>query len=251
MKRRNQAIEVPSFQVLDSCILAAARLNRVPTWAEVSSDYARIAPYVRPASTGKIEKVHRTGRKLTVEYLINWKVPYRSRVGEPTKLDRDRPLSVILADVPRAEMGVTYTPIFPSYTSLLRRIIEGKVTLDMLQRGLFCFACTRDHVSDLLNVYKVFTDPEKEVSKNERTWLDVPPQVQALVQAVIIGASMIAEEEGRIMWRGLKERADYNLVNQLLSANGFKVLKTGYESYSYPGLTDFVNASGQYLRVIW
>jgi len=252
--KRNQVTEVPSFQVLESSVLAAARLNRVPTWEEISSDYKLVAPYVRHTSSGKIEsKVRKTGQqRLTIRDLINWKVPYRGRIGEPTGLDRDRPLSVVLADVPRAEMGVNYTPVFPSYSSLLRHIVEGRVSLDMLRRGLFCFGCTEVHVTDLLKVYKVPTDPDRDSSRNERTWLDAPPQVQALVQAVIIGASMVAEEEGRLLWRKLEERTDYNFVNQLLSANGFKVLKTPrYESYSYPALRDFVNASGQYLRVIW
>lgn len=251
MKRTNAT--VPAFQVLESAVVSAVRLDSV-TWADVVKDYEVIAPYIRKTSQNKTaakSTVVRRKHSMTLRDQLSFRVPYRSRVGEPLELARDRRLSVILAKVPGAEESEVFIPLFPSYTSLLGRILDGRVTLDMLRRGLFCFGCTEGHVKDLIGTYKLPLNGARSGSTNERTNLRVPPQIQALVQSVIIGATVIAEEEGRILWRGLHEWMEYEKVNDLLQENGFVPLKSRYESYSYNGLREFVDQSGQYLRVIW
>jgi hypothetical protein len=130
--------------------------------------------------------------------------------------------------------------LFVSFTALLISLNEGKTSEQDLAEGLFFFGCSRAHA---------FTP-----FANEETVPCVLRKNPGIHQK-IVAALQAAEQEGRVAWR--KERHEsYQLLNNLLKANGFQSLEEDERpfvgnQYSYPGVSYRMKKSGIQLDVVY
>jgi hypothetical protein len=99
--------------------------------------------------------------------------------------------------------------LFISFSLLMSRLAEKKVTWADLSRGLFYFGCTREHV---INPGANGEYVEMVVEENS----DVLSRLQKAV--------LKAEKEGRVAWRKRDEHNSYEQLDGLLVSNGFKPL---------------------------
>jgi len=122
--------------------------------------------------------------------------------------------------------------LFPSFTGLMYAIVNGQVNHIDLTNGLFVFGCTRGHAI----IPGAAGEPvEDVVTKNQ------------LVHEMVVNAVILAEAEGRIRWRTLELHTNFDMVNDLLEANGEPPLVSHMEAYgraddfpdyNYPSLTE-------------
>lgn len=140
--------------------------------------------------------------------------------------------------------------LFVSFTGLMYGIVAGEVSQTDLETGLFHFGCTREHA---INPGAAGEHVETVVRKH--------PDVHAMV----VGAILLAEGEGRIAWRTREDGSGrYELLLPLLAANGYAI--GGAESligdwrssrqyqmghYSYPAVRDLVEDLALDIEVVF
>ena len=129
------------------------------------------------------------------------------------------------------------TKLFISFTGTLQALSGGIVSVDDLNEGLFVFGCTRNHA---LNPGAAGEHVESVVREH-------PELHRALCDALLL-----AEAAGRVRWRTLEQgNASFELVDELLVANGYKKLNRTSEmdpwTYSYPAVERF----SMELPVVW
>lgn len=122
--------------------------------------------------------------------------------------------------------------LFPSFTGLMYALADHRVNHIDLSNGLFVFGCTRGHA---INPGAFDEAVEEVVTRNP------------LLHAMVVRAITLAEEEGRIRWRTLDMHTSFDMVNDLLEANGEPPLVSHLEAYgreddfpdySYPSLME-------------
>ena len=167
-----------------------------------------------------------------------------------------------LSDIPEitdwsgAVVGKFYRPkrkLFVSFTALLRHLKDGSVVQNDLNHGLFYFGCTRSYVFD-------------DIQPKEVEWFfrdDMEAGAAALAQ--VRGAIVLAEAEGRCIWREAHEMNSYEALNDLLVKNGYSYNRHGgpaivFENdnrtenpsyaYCYPGVRDRIAEAAIPLEVV-
>ncbi len=138
--------------------------------------------------------------------------------------------------------------LFVSFTALLFRLADKKVTDADLATGLFHFGCCLEHV---LNP-GAFGDENNEVLWAFRN----DPEGGKAAHAQIVAAVRKAQEEGRIVWRDPTNPrvSQYDLIAELLERNGLGPLgPSDYasgSSYSYASLAHRVRSGNLPLEVV-
>ena len=134
--------------------------------------------------------------------------------------------------------------LFVSFSSLLREILEGRVTDADLKTGLFMFGCTRGHAFE----------PGAQGETDERQW-NQGRNATAFPQ--LIAALELAETEGRAGWvrRDAATRRDhFDVLNEMLVKAGLPLLErvAGDPSeYNYPALRVRIAEAGLQLELIY
>lgn len=136
------------------------------------------------------------------------------------------------------------TKLFISFAGTLAALASGRVTVEDLNGGLFVFGCTREHA----------LDPGGNGEYIEQIVLDDIGRWAQLADAV-----KRAEQEGRVRWRRREQgNASFELVDELLVANGYKKLMTHEQAYgddSFVIGTDYCYSSVEKrsteIEVIW
>lgn len=134
--------------------------------------------------------------------------------------------------------------LFVSFSSLLREILEGKVTEADLNAGFFMFGCTRGHAYD----------PGGQGETDERKWNQGR---NASAYPALIAALERAEAEGRAGWVRVEPRTSrdhFEVLSEMLVKHGLPVLarvEGDSSHYSYPDLRDRIVAAGLPLEVIF
>lgn len=119
--------------------------------------------------------------------------------------------------------------LFVSFSSLMSRLASKKVKWVDVDRGLFYFGCTREHVME----------PGAGGEYMETVITENPDILKRLQKAV-----RKAENEGRVSWRKRQEYNNYAQLNELLVGNGFKPLADADDNeqcgdsshYNYPAV---------------
>lgn len=134
--------------------------------------------------------------------------------------------------------------LFLSFSALLGQIVDGNVTQDDLDKGLFMFGCTRTHA----------IDPGAHNETDERTW---NKGRNAEAYPSLLAALLAAEADGRAAWcrPDMQTRRPPVLVlNELLEKQGMQLIKVsesdGYH-LSYPDLKDRIIHAGIALDAIY
>ena len=108
--------------------------------------------------------------------------------------------------------------LYPSFTGLMMALVSGRVNASDLDNGLFVFGCTRAHAFE-------------PGARGE--WIETVVVANPDTHAQILSALTVAEAEGRVRWRTREAHTDFDLVNELLVANGEKPLKSHLEAYGF------------------
>lgn len=118
--------------------------------------------------------------------------------------------------------------LFVSFTGLLMALESGRVSAPDLADGLFVFACTRDHV------YSPGANGE---------FVETIITRRPDLHKIVLMAVKAAKVDGRIVWRRPEDgNASYELVDLLLTGNGYKPLQSDGEDhlsvYCYPAVKE-------------
>ncbi len=122
--------------------------------------------------------------------------------------------------------------LFVSFTGVMYAIKQGRVNEGDLANGLFIFGCTRGHA----------ITPGAAGEYIESVVSECPEVHKQLVEAITA-----AEADGRIRWRTLEQHTNFEMVEDLLAANGEPPLishaqaygrEDSFPHYNYPSVQD-------------
>ncbi len=122
--------------------------------------------------------------------------------------------------------------LFISFSGVLKALRSGRVTAEDLEQGLFVFGRPRDHVFSPGSSGEYVEDVVRE-----------RPELHELLLEALIRA----EADGRVRWRSRESNTTFELVDELLTANGYKPLARGGRHYYYQA----VEERSTELEVIW
>ncbi|OPZ88794.1 MAG: hypothetical protein BWY75_01442 [bacterium ADurb.Bin425] len=122
--------------------------------------------------------------------------------------------------------------LFISFSGTLASLAAGTVLVQELRNGLFVFGCTRDYF---------FGNGSAE--KHRELVVRENPELYGVLQDAIIKA----ETEGRVRW--IVTYSSYELISDLLVANGFEPLAVAADAFgfNYPAVQQY----SKQLQVVW
>ena len=127
--------------------------------------------------------------------------------------------------------------LFISFTGLISSLHLNKINKDDLKDGLFYFGCAREYA---FNPGCLGSNDCRKYYKNGKK-----------LHEIIVAALLLAEKDGRAIYRDLGKYNTFDQLNELLASNGFGMTQGGDHDYNYYDVERRVREANLDLDVIF